>query len=104
MAELLVPHMPPGKAIAEYLVDRGIWLDGQHRKMDALGYHRLLPAGRTWVEEHPELRSPAATILEGGPHLWTLWASYAWADKGIRVNLISPGPTQTPMMPDFERT
>ena len=39
--------------------------------------------------------------LEGGLIVWTLGLD-ARADKGIRVNSISPGPTETPMMPDFE--
>ncbi len=34
--------------------------------------------------------------------MWTVWRSLALAERGIRINCTLPGPTDTPMMPDFE--
>ncbi len=34
--------------------------------------------------------------------MWTHWAALDLAKKNVRVNCISPGPTDTPMMPEFE--
>jgi NAD(P)-dependent dehydrogenase (short-subunit alcohol dehydrogenase family) len=59
-------------------------------------------AGKAWCEAHPE------DIAGGyGPSkeviiIWTLWRSMELAKQGIRLNVISPGPTETPMMPSFE--
>ena len=56
-----------------------------------------------WCEAHSEeidrCYGPSKEVII----VWTLWASSVLAEKGIRVNCISPGPTDTPMMPDFER-
>ena len=31
-------------------------------------------------------------------------AALAWSEYGVRVNVVSPGPVETPILPDFEAT
>ncbi len=102
LAELVVPHMPPGSAIASISSTAGIGWMANIAKWMPLVTTTGFAAGRTWVEEHPDEIAGGYAPSKEALIVWTLWASYAWADKGIRVNSISPGPTQTPMMPDFE--
>lgn len=35
---------------------------------------------------------------------WTLRNRWSWRDRGIRMNAVSPGPVDTPIYPDFERS
>ena len=35
---------------------------------------------------------------------WTMRNRWTWRDQGIRMNAISPGPVDTPILPDFIRT
>jgi NAD(P)-dependent dehydrogenase (short-subunit alcohol dehydrogenase family) len=49
--------------------------------------------------------------LEGGPRsyflskeaviVWTMRNRWTWRDRGIRMNTVSPGPVDTPILPDF---
>jgi NAD(P)-dependent dehydrogenase (short-subunit alcohol dehydrogenase family) len=104
LTDLVVPHMPRGGAIATISSGAGAgWMSNVAKWMplvtsDGFG------SGLDWLKEHPD-------EIEGGyaPSkeviiVWTLWASFGLAEKGIRINCTSPGPTQTPMMPEFEET
>jgi NAD(P)-dependent dehydrogenase (short-subunit alcohol dehydrogenase family) len=102
LAEVVAARMEPGSAIASisstagsgYLASIGKWMP----LVTSSGFD----AAKGWCEAHPE------DIVGGyGPSkeaiiIWTLWASCGLAERGIRLNCISPGPTDTPMMPDFE--
>ena len=102
LAELVAARMQPGAAIASisstagsgYLMNIGTWLP----LVTLPGFG----AAKQWCETHPEEIAGGYAPSKEAIIIWTLWASYALAEKGIRVNCISPGPTDTPMMPDFE--
>ena len=103
LAELVAARMEPGAAIASisstagsgYLMNIGTWLP----LVTLPGFD----AAKQWCETHPEEISGGYGPSKEAIIIWTFWASFALAEKGIRVNCISPGPTDTPMMPDFEQ-
>jgi NAD(P)-dependent dehydrogenase (short-subunit alcohol dehydrogenase family) len=103
LAELVAVRMEPGSAIASisstagsgYLMNIGKWMP----LVTAPGFD----AAKEWCETHPEEIAGGYGPSKEAIIIWTFWASYALAERGIRVNCISPGPTDTPMMPDFER-
>lgn len=56
----------------------------------------------------------AANGLEQGPRsyflskeaviVWTMLNRWSWRERGIRMNTVSPGPIETPILPDFLET
>jgi NAD(P)-dependent dehydrogenase (short-subunit alcohol dehydrogenase family) len=36
--------------------------------------------------------------------VWTMQNRWTWRERGIRMNAVSPGPVQTPILPDFLET
>ncbi len=57
---------------------------------------------KAWCQEHPkEIESGYAPSKEA-LIIWTMNAAIEFAKHGVRLNCISPGPTDTPMMPAFE--
>jgi len=103
LAELVAARMEPGAAIASisstagsgYLASIGKWMP----LVTLPGFE----AAKEWCETHPEEIAGGYGPSKEAIIIWTFWASFALAGKGIRVNCISPGPTDTPMMPDFEQ-
>lgn len=101
LADQVVAHMEPGGAIASISSTAGRGWEDNVDKWMPLVTTEGFEAGKAWCESHP------AEITGGyGPSkqamiIWTMYAAVDLATKGIRVNCISPGPTDTPMMPDF---
>jgi len=102
LAEAVSARMEPGSAIASisstagsgYLANIGKWMP----LVLAPGFD----GAKKWCEANPEEIAGGYGPSKEAIIIWTLWASFALAERGIRVNCISPGPTDTPMMPDFE--
>jgi NAD(P)-dependent dehydrogenase (short-subunit alcohol dehydrogenase family) len=59
-------------------------------------------AGKQWLEDHPEEIASGYAPSKEVICVWTVWRSLALAERGIRINCTLPGPTDTPMMSDFE--
>ncbi len=102
LADLVSERMQPGAAIASisstagagYLMNIGKWMP----LVTSPGFE----AAKAWCETHPEEIDGGYAPSKEAIIVWTFWAAHALAEKGIRVNCISPGPTDTPMMADFE--
>ncbi len=102
LTEQILPLMGEGAAVASISSTGG------------LGWSRRIPVLMTliaakgfedavkWCEEN------AATVREGyalskeAVIVWTMMCSSHLIKRGIRINCTAPGPTQTPMMKDFE--
>lgn len=57
-----------------------------------------------WSESHPDIVADGYVFSKEAIIVYTMQRAIAAAPAGVRVNCISPGPTDTPMMPDFEAT
>jgi NAD(P)-dependent dehydrogenase (short-subunit alcohol dehydrogenase family) len=58
-------------------------------------------SAKEWIESHPEEIASGYSPSKEALIIWTMWAAKGYAERGIRLNCISPGPTDTPMMPQF---
>ena len=102
VANLVAERMQPGAAIASISSTAGAGYLGNIGKWMPLVTTPDFEAAKDWCETHPEEIDGGYGPSKEAIIVWTLWASHAFAGKGIRVNCISPGPTDTPMMADFE--
>ena len=57
---------------------------------------------KQWCEDNPDAIASGYAPSKEAIILWTHYAALPFAKRNIRVNVISPGPTDTPMMPAFE--
>jgi NAD(P)-dependent dehydrogenase (short-subunit alcohol dehydrogenase family) len=103
LAELVSARMEPGGAIASISSTAGAGYLANIAKWMPLVLSSGFDAGKDWCASHPEEIEGGYAPSKEAIIVWTLWASYGLAERGIRVNCISPGPTETPMMPDFEK-
>ena len=102
LTDLVVGHMGEGAAIASISSGAGAgWQTSIDKWMPLVtceGWDETVK----WLEDHPgEIASGYAPSKEA-IIVWTIWRSFELGKLGIRINCTSPGPTDTPMMPDFE--
>jgi NAD(P)-dependent dehydrogenase (short-subunit alcohol dehydrogenase family) len=96
-----VPHMEPGGAIASISSTAGRGWEENVTNWLPLVTTEGFDAGKAWCEAHPDEIAGGYGPSKQAMIIWTMYASVGLAGKGIRINCISPGPTDTPMMPDF---
>lgn len=56
-----------------------------------------------WAEDHLDQVGEGYAFSKEAIIVWTMLTSFSLIKSGIRINCITPGPTQTPMMADFEQ-
>lgn len=102
LAEQLVPKMPAGSAISAISSSAAVgWWD-QMETLGPLLATRGFDDAVEWLEANEEKWNWSG-------YLFSKWAVDAWvgywnvdlAARGIRINCINPGPTETAMMPAF---
>ncbi|HLG68123.1 MAG TPA: SDR family oxidoreductase [Acidimicrobiales bacterium] len=102
LAEQLVPKMPEGSAIGAISSSAAIGWQQQLDKVKELLQTDGFDGALKW------LRANEGTWSWSG-YVWSKYAIDAWVGwwcpelmaRGIRINCINPGPTDTPMMPAF---
>ena len=56
-----------------------------------------------WCESHQDVVAEGYTFSKEAIIVYTMKRALEVVGDGVRVNCISPGPTATPMMPEFEK-
>jgi NAD(P)-dependent dehydrogenase (short-subunit alcohol dehydrogenase family) len=100
--EAVAERMPRGGAVASVASAAAA---GWERHVDS-----LLPLvqtdgfdeAREWCEANPALVGAAYTPSKLAVAIWTAYACADLGARGIRINCTLPGPTDTPMLPDFK--
>ncbi len=102
LAELCAARMSDGGAIASISSTAGSGFLANIAKWMPLVTTEGFAAAKTWCEEHPDDIATGYAPSKEAIIVWTLYSAMGFAKRNIRVNCISPGPTDTPMMPAFE--
>ena len=103
ITESVLPMMIPGSSIASIASTAGI---GWVQNMELLFGLVTTPdfdAARAWCEAHPKELLNAYGLSKEAINFYTAFRSFDLAHEGIRLNCVNPGPTDTPMMPEFEK-
>src|SRR5262249_33668061 len=102
LASLVAPHMTNGGAICSISSTAGnAYLTTMQKWMPLVEAPDFV-AAKAWLEAHPEEIVGAYGQSKEALIIWTMWAARDFAERNIRLNCISPGPCDTPMMPQFE--
>ncbi len=102
LAELCAERMTDGGAIASISSTAGSGYLANIAKWIPLVTTNGFEEARKWCEDHPDEIATGYTPSKEAICVWTHRAALDLARRNIRVNCISPGPTDTPMMPAFE--
>jgi len=102
LAELSAERMTDGGAIASISSTAGSGYLANIAKWIPLVTTNGFAEARQWCEDHPDEIASGYTPSKEAICVWTHYAALDLARRNIRLNCISPGPTDTPMMPAFE--
>jgi NAD(P)-dependent dehydrogenase (short-subunit alcohol dehydrogenase family) len=103
LTESLVPLMPEGSAIGFISSVGGLnWMAHMGELME-LGGVEDYDAAVAWAESHDALVADGYAFSKEAIVYYTMLRCGPLLKKGIRINCISPGPTDTAMMPAFEQ-
>jgi NAD(P)-dependent dehydrogenase (short-subunit alcohol dehydrogenase family) len=102
LTSLVVPRMTDGGAVCSisstagsgYVLNLEKWMP----LVDTPDY----ASAKAWIEANPEEILGGYSQSKEALIIWTMKAAMDLNTQGIRLNCISPGPTDTPMMPAFE--
>jgi NAD(P)-dependent dehydrogenase (short-subunit alcohol dehydrogenase family) len=103
ITESVVPLMIEGSSIACIASTAGIGWMQNVEPLFGLVTTPDFEAARAWCEEHPKALLNSYGLSKEAINLYTAFRSFTLAHEGIRLNCVNPGPTDTPMMPEFEK-
>jgi NAD(P)-dependent dehydrogenase (short-subunit alcohol dehydrogenase family) len=98
----LVAGMGSGSAVAIISSNAGLQFMNHMAEITELIDTPDFDAAMAWCGARPELIAEGYTFSKESIIVYTMRRAIEVVGRGIRVNCISPGPTATPMMPDFE--
>jgi NAD(P)-dependent dehydrogenase (short-subunit alcohol dehydrogenase family) len=102
LASLVVPHMTNGGAICSISSTAGSGYVLNMEKWMPLVDTPDFASAKAWIEANPEEIVGGYSQSKEALIIWTMKAAMDLNAQGVRLNCISPGPTDTPMMPAFE--
>ncbi|MEX1006664.1 MAG: coniferyl-alcohol dehydrogenase [Acidimicrobiia bacterium] len=97
------PLVPSGGAVAIISSNAGLQFMDHMGPINELLATDGFDGAVAWCEQHPDLVADGYTFSKEAIIVYTMQRALAVVGEGVRVNCISPGPTDTPMMPEFEK-
>jgi NAD(P)-dependent dehydrogenase (short-subunit alcohol dehydrogenase family) len=102
LTEQVVGLMPPGGAVASIASAAAAGWQAQVEPFIELVRTAGFDEARDWCVAHPEVVGNAYGPSKLALAIWTADACHGLGRRGIRINCTLPGPTETPMLPDFK--
>jgi NAD(P)-dependent dehydrogenase (short-subunit alcohol dehydrogenase family) len=100
----LLPKIPVGGAIVVTASTGGggyaAHLDGLLQLVAMGGWDEA----QRWIAEHPEDSADVYAYSKEYAQVFTMWASKATIQHGVRLNSVCPGVIETPLLADFKAT
>ena len=98
LTDALADRMPSGAAIASTASNGGLaWRERLAEHRDLLR-HGGFEDGLRWLEAHMDGISNAYSFAKEALVVWTMMRSQQLIARGVRINCISPGAVETPML------
>jgi NAD(P)-dependent dehydrogenase (short-subunit alcohol dehydrogenase family) len=102
LTDLVLPLMPKGGAIVSVSSNGGLGWRARVPTLMELLKTTSFEAAVAWCEANQDTVREGYALSKEAVILWTMTASFQLINRGIRINCTTPGPTQTPMMSEFE--
>ena len=103
LTERVAPLMPAGGAIGFISSVGGMNFMSHMAELAELTAIEDFAAAKAWCESHDELIAEGYSFSKEAIVYYTMQRSGSLLREGKRINCISPGPTDTAMMPAFEQ-
>lgn len=104
VVEAVHPLVPRGGAMAFIASTGGLqFMDRMDVLNDFLATDGSYAAAEAWCEAHADQVNEGYGFSKQAAILYTINRALAVVGDDVRVNCISPGATETPMMPEFEK-
>lgn len=104
LTEAVIERMAPDTAIVHVASTAGRGWPAHETELRSLMEADGFEAGTAWVEAHADLVGDGYSFSKEAVQWYTLWRSLpALAERGVRMNSICPGVTDTQLAQDFRR-
>lgn len=103
VVEGIEPLIPSGGSVAIISSNAGIQFMEHMAEINRLLGTEGFEGAMAWCEANLETVADGYMFSKEAIIVYTMLHAQEVVGRGIRVNCISPGPTQTPMMPEFEK-
>ena len=105
LTERVLEQMQPGSAVVNVASIAGLgWPERQALHAELVATPDFV-SGAAWVAEHDaDLGEDPYFFSKEVLTYWTMTRAIQLAPRSIRMSSLSPGPVDTPLMPDFEAT
>jgi len=105
LTQRVLPRLQPGSAIVNLASVAG------NQWSDRWGLHKAwaqtadFAQGLAWLKDHPVSEETVYNYSKEAVIVWTLLNAGDWhRQHGVRMNCVSPGPVDTPILEDFRNT
>jgi NAD(P)-dependent dehydrogenase (short-subunit alcohol dehydrogenase family) len=99
----VVPLLAPGGSVAIISSNAGLQFTEHMPVIFELLATNGFDEAYSWCEQHLDVVSDGYMFSKEAIIVFTMVKAMELVGQGIRVNCTSPGPTATPMMPEFEK-
>ena len=101
LSEALLGRMGPGGAVVHVASIVGNGWAAHTGELQQLSAADSFPAGVDWARARPELLASGYQVSKEAVQHYTQWRSVQTIKRGVRMNSVCPGATETSMMADF---
>jgi NAD(P)-dependent dehydrogenase (short-subunit alcohol dehydrogenase family) len=104
LSELLLPSLVPGGSITHVASTAAYAWTSQLEQIRQLLAQPTFDAAAEWCQAHLGTDGENYALAKGAVSAYTADRSHALARNGLRINCVSPGPTETPMTEAFRQS